>query len=91
MKVDQFFGERPDRAWRVSDGGPFRAILAVACAYKFVWAELAWRYFTATSTTPSYASSRMVEPEKHIFLGGQSFRSKCLELIFVPSFPVLYE
>lgn len=68
-KVDEFLGADPDRAWRASDGGPFRALLTVPCAHKFVWTELTWHYFTATSSTPSYERSRDIEPEKHIFVG----------------------
>lgn len=58
--------------WRASDEGCFRAVLAVSCARKFVWHELSWTYFPATSDAPYKVD---------VYDG--SFDSRCMRLVFI--------
>lgn len=38
--------------------GGFTAVVAVRCAFEFVWYELGWRYYEAAATTSEYVLSR---------------------------------
>ncbi|KAH7701579.1 hypothetical protein AAVH_31282 [Aphelenchoides avenae] len=58
--------------WRASDGGCFRAMLAIRCAYKFVWLELAWKYYAATSDAPH-----------KVDIYTDSFDARCTRVVFI--------
>lgn len=58
--------------WRASNRGCFRAMLAIRCAHKFVWLELAWKYYQATSDAPYKVD---------VFDG--PFDSRCTRVVFI--------
>lgn len=52
----------------------FSAVVAVRCAYEFVWYELGWRYYKAAETTSEYVLSRY----------DGEYNDACGQLIFFP-------
>jgi hypothetical protein len=77
--LDEQFNRRNKNAWRASEKGCFRAVLAIRCAYRFVPSELSWEYFHATSSLGQVLSNF----GEFVDVDVGPYDSRCMRIAFI--------